>query len=136
MSNIHIPEPCHAKWRNMTSTEGGRFCANCQKTVHDFTKWEVEDITAYLKKETSQVCGRFNSNIITKPTSKVNYKSKIVAYVMGIVMFIISSCRSKTVIQGGPVLINGDTLYNCTHQDIKTLDFEHKPNINDSNRVK
>ncbi len=57
---ITIQEPCHESWLEMTPTEKGRFCSNCQKNVIDFTKASDREILmAYNKNNT--LCGHFNS---------------------------------------------------------------------------
>lgn len=35
---LKIPSPCPANWAGMTKEEGGRFCDQCEKKVHDFSK--------------------------------------------------------------------------------------------------
>jgi len=58
---ITIPEPCTADWNAMTPKDTGRHCAQCCKTVIDFTGCTTEDIAVYLYAQRHQsVCGRFN----------------------------------------------------------------------------
>lgn len=45
----------------MSSTENGRHCISCNKTVIDFSNWEMEDIKNYLKDTDKNVCGSFKS---------------------------------------------------------------------------
>jgi TonB family protein len=50
---------CPEKWRNMKIGIVSRFCENCQKDVHDFTKMTREEILYYLwTNRDKQVCGR------------------------------------------------------------------------------
>lgn len=64
---ISIPKPCHEDWNKMTPDEKGAFCKVCNKSVHDFTKKEPEEIKTILTEEMSagkKVCGRFNEDQI------------------------------------------------------------------------
>lgn len=60
---ISIPTPCHEDWNEMTPNDRGRHCSSCDKTVIDFTLWQLEDIAAYLRKHREKkVCGRFKNH--------------------------------------------------------------------------
>jgi hypothetical protein len=61
-NTISIPKPCHEDWNAMLPEAQGKHCLSCCKTVIDFSTWETEDILTYLqKRNTEQVCGRFNT---------------------------------------------------------------------------
>jgi hypothetical protein len=68
---ISIPTPCHEDWNAMTPEDRGRHCAQCCKTVVDFTEWQPQEILFYLQENAAKkVCGRFaadqlNEEIVT-----------------------------------------------------------------------
>ena len=58
---IIITNPCEKDWNSMQVTNKGKFCGSCNKTVIDFSTWEVEEIKEYLKNKNQRVCGHFNA---------------------------------------------------------------------------
>jgi hypothetical protein len=60
---IHLPEPCHENWSEMSLKEKGRHCQKCNKEVHDFTSYSDAKLLTFFKSH-SQVCGRFRSSQI------------------------------------------------------------------------
>lgn len=63
---LHIPEPCHENWQNMTPQEQGRFCGSCQKTVVDFSMQTDQEVLNYFLKADHHVCGRFADDQLNK----------------------------------------------------------------------
>jgi len=59
IQSINIPKPCHQSWQQMMPAESGRHCAQCCKTVTDFTTMTNSQVIAYLS-NAGNVCGRFN----------------------------------------------------------------------------
>lgn len=57
---INIPKPCNEKWSEMTPTERGAFCSNCQKEVLDFTAKSNQQL-AILLNQNKKLCGKFKS---------------------------------------------------------------------------
>ena len=47
-SDIRIPEPCSEDWQGMTPAQRGRFCAACQKHVHDLSAMTEREANALL----------------------------------------------------------------------------------------
>lgn len=48
VSEIRIPEPCNEDWEGMSPEQRGRFCAACQKKVHDLSAMTEDDAKALL----------------------------------------------------------------------------------------
>lgn len=59
---IHIQEPCHENWAQMSAAEKGRFCHSCAKTVTDFSLMTDAEILAYLGSNRGSTCGRFSTD--------------------------------------------------------------------------
>jgi hypothetical protein len=65
---IQLTKPCSEDWDTMQADEKGRFCAQCAKTVVDFTGMPDADILDFFKKNKSKaVCGRFNPYQLENP---------------------------------------------------------------------
>lgn len=62
MSKFTIPKPCHENWDKMLPEEKGKFCASCQKSVHDFTQSSSQEIKNIFEKENGNICGRFRED--------------------------------------------------------------------------
>ncbi len=76
--HIHIPQPCSESWDAMQPAASGRHCAQCDKTVIDFTGMSAEEIGLYLQLNAGQsVCGRFHqrqlSDELPTPNEAVLY---------------------------------------------------------------
>ncbi len=138
---ITLPEPCSAKWSKMGKVEGGRFCDTCTKKVHDFTGWNEQAIIETIEMSEEQICGRFDAKTLhIEPIRVPTYfnQFKLTAMIASAIIFIITSCKSKfgsSTYGGTPVLYKkciADSIYICTHKDLITLDFKHKPNVNEA----
>ena len=51
VTDINIPEPCAEDWDQMTPGERGRFCASCQKTVHDLSAMTRDEARELLARD-------------------------------------------------------------------------------------
>ena len=59
---LSIPKPCNESWEQMAPNDNGRHCAQCSKTVIDFTAWESDAILHYLQAQgAGRTCGRFTA---------------------------------------------------------------------------
>ena len=66
---ITIPKPCSENWDSMTSAEKGRYCAVCDKTVHDFSSFTKSELQVFLE-ENKGVCGKIPTKLLDFPMAK------------------------------------------------------------------
>ena len=71
---LHIPEPCHEDWNQMTPVEQGSFCTSCQKNVVDFTRKDDEEIFDFFKNYSDNTCGRFSNDQLQRPIEVIKLK--------------------------------------------------------------
>lgn len=65
--SLTIPSPCNEPWEQMIPDGNGRHCAQCSKTVVDFTEWEQDAILQYLQAQgAGRTCGRFRESQLGK----------------------------------------------------------------------
>ena len=72
---LTIPQPCAEKWSEMTLTDKGAFCSNCQKEVKDFT-FKSSNQLAHILDSNEKICGKFRHdqlNININSTEKTSY---------------------------------------------------------------
>lgn len=74
--SLQIPEPCHADWHKMTSTDQGRFCAACSKQVIDFTAMTDQQVLNYFSTVTGRVCGRLTDEQLQRPLQPARIEQK------------------------------------------------------------
>lgn len=123
-NQINVPKPCSQNWNSMIPNKDGRFCNSCSKTVIDFTKMENLEIKKYLIENSvkEDVCGHFKfDQVKTKESikyhnlrnriSRIKIKPiKILALFSVSLLFTLTSCMGKAVIDGEPAVIDNDTI--------------------------
>jgi hypothetical protein len=68
LQRISIPKPCHEDWNKMTPDQKGAFCGVCNKSVHDFSMKNAEEIERILLSEAEgKICGRFSKAQLDVP---------------------------------------------------------------------
>lgn len=137
MAQIHIPNPCGEAWGEMTPEGNGRHCAQCCRTVVDFTQWQQEDIIVYLQEQKGRTCGRFTEEQVAGGSDGAVLQSlaraavplmrKVAAIVLLVFGVMAEGCSSGEVpatgepkfvnvipveqaSQGAPVVIREDTV--------------------------
>lgn len=94
---IHVPNPCPEQWENMSSVNGGRYCASCNICVTDFSQMNEREIGTYLQRTSGRTCGHFRWDQVTDGTTHsgwkyfFKWKSALALLLVGSVFMI--SCR-------------------------------------------
>jgi hypothetical protein len=80
---ISIPTPCSEDWDKMTTTEQGKHCASCNKTVMDLSLYSDKELVELLKKVNTPICGhvsayQLNREIVAyAPQSRTTFFKKL-----------------------------------------------------------
>jgi hypothetical protein len=102
---IHIPEPCHESWQNMTPKEQGRFCGSCQKIVVDFSAMTDKELLDYISNASQNLCGRFAPDQLNKDIKATENKKRFSwAYVWNVLLA--TFLFTESYAQGQPMLKN------------------------------
>ena len=84
-SPIHLTFNCPQKWEAMTAANGGRFCAECKKTVTDFSKVPLNKLDTFLQAEhKEELCGNFQAKQLDKPFN--DWRDRIISFYQGVVL--------------------------------------------------
>src|ERR1700754_1109638 len=76
---VTMGNPCSFGWQNMTPDGKGRHCAQCDKTVVDFTVMTDEQLVNYLLTH-KNVCGHFNKSQLGRTMEIHVQKNRIKKY--------------------------------------------------------
>jgi len=63
---LNIKEPCKADWQMMSPHADGRYCAQCDKVVKDFTQMNDAQVYDFVK-QNRDTCGRFSQQQLNRP---------------------------------------------------------------------
>lgn len=94
---IRIPEPCGERWEEMQPNGCGRFCAQCQKTLIDFSVLTDGEIANLLQKNAGQaLCGNFLSTQLDRPipASDLPKASTLKSKAAAVLLFLASGTAS------------------------------------------
>ncbi|HEX2629968.1 MAG TPA: hypothetical protein VHM26_13175, partial [Chitinophagaceae bacterium] len=147
---LHIPEPCHESWDNMSPVEKGRFCSSCQKQVVDFSVMSDRQIAQFFKQPlTNSVCGHFSGDQLNRDIDLPKKRIPWIKYFFHVAIpaFLISAKAKGQTVLGGikPTTtctpdpgIRGDVVYVpvTTEFTVKVTDEIGEPITNAFIRIK
>jgi hypothetical protein len=58
LDNLRIASPCNESWENMIGDDRTRFCARCEKHVHNLSALTRDQAEAFLERVTESACVR------------------------------------------------------------------------------
>ena len=58
LDTLRIASPCHESWDNMIGDERTRFCARCQKNVHNISEMTRDEAETFLEANAGAACVR------------------------------------------------------------------------------
>ena len=64
---LKISTPCSENWEKMTASETGNYCDVCAKTVVDFTKLSLLEISKEIQKSNGSLCARVTQSQLKMP---------------------------------------------------------------------
>jgi hypothetical protein len=63
---IEIKNPCTQNWESMPLKDGGRHCAQCQHTIHDFSSLSDAAVLHFFNSHPKTTCGRFSNDQLNR----------------------------------------------------------------------
>lgn len=82
---LDISQPCQERWGDMKALPGGRYCAQCEKTVVDLSDKTDDEVISFFLQQEGTVCSRLSPNQLNRPlTYSLSHDSgwKRTAYVL------------------------------------------------------
>jgi hypothetical protein len=76
---LHVPQPCPAHWDEMVGDDRRRFCAHCQKFVHDLSAMPRDEAERLVCESAGELCVRFARDPQTKQVITLDYQPRTVA---------------------------------------------------------
>jgi hypothetical protein len=65
---LSIERPCHQDWNDMSPAASGRFCAHCQRQVHDLKQMTAAQVDDLICRSAGPFCVRYQA----MPDGRVN----------------------------------------------------------------
>ena len=133
---IKIPKPCNEKWSEMTPTEKGAFCSNCESEIFDFTNTSNYQLAKFLDNN-KKICGKLKPEQLNRDIfSSKNTKYSKAGLLLGVTTLLSLSTPSFSQNKTSEILkVEQSKLKNkeYTLSEKQTDSTQFKGNIFDGN---
>jgi hypothetical protein len=95
---IQVSEPCPADWNQMTGDDTRRFCAHCQKFVHNLSAMPSDQAERLVCENAGNLCVRFAREQATGRVVTLDYAPRVTSRRRAIltILAIAGSCGFTT----------------------------------------
>jgi hypothetical protein len=104
--SLSLKNPCQQDWDSMPRENGGLYCGDCKKVVHDFSILSDQElIQLFTKKSSGNICGKFrvdqlNRNFVPQPEKQFSFRPvKILLLSLFTLKFISAANASPKFVQ-------------------------------------
>jgi hypothetical protein len=121
MTTIPKPKHCGQNWLEMTPSEGGRICGQCDKIIVDFSKKSWKEIEQIQQQNNNALCGMYRQKQLDNWGSEIGSSKENllkVAAITGLTITLALSAHAQTNDTIDKVVIRGHVIDNQTGEDV------------------
>ena len=102
---IEVASPCTVDWETMTGDARSRFCAHCERHVHDLSAMDSEEVIDLLCHSAGQLCVKFErtndgdvKTLDYEPASSARARWRVV--ISGVVLAAATAVGAGVLVEG------------------------------------
>ena len=92
---IEVKQPCPMSWEQMRGDDTRRFCAHCNKHVHNLSAMPADEAEKLVCSAAGELCVRYARDPVTQQVMTLDYQPKFVPSrrrVIAVMLSILSAC--------------------------------------------
>ncbi len=121
MKTIPKPKHCRQNWLEMTPTEGGRICRQCDKIIVDFSKMSWIEIENLQRENYNALCGMYNPRQLDYWGQAIpNHKDSLlkIATITGLTISLSLPTIGQTINTSDSIVIKGKVIDQATSEEL------------------
>jgi len=121
MKALPKPKYCGLNWLEMTPTDGGRICGQCDKKIIDFSKMSWTEIEKLQQKNNNTLCGMYNPKQLDNWGQEIPVKTNSILKAISITSLTISfvtSSYGQTINSSDSLVIQGKIIDETTSEEL------------------